>query len=150
MREIKLDSKPEGVSLNSRVIHLLKTHDLRLQLFWQPASNLTTLKTSKLTALITTPLWDFSVRFACSKEITVNFLVFFLVVFLWSRAGCWWVRSLLQIVVQLFWTSSWLALAKVSFSSPSYPGAYRHFLFSLHSSAHSLSTGLLDKPMSLL
>lgn len=29
MREIKLGFKPEGVSLNSRVIHLQKTYDLR-------------------------------------------------------------------------------------------------------------------------
>lgn len=37
-------------------------------------------------------------------------------IFLWSRAGCRRLWSLIQIVLQLFWTSSWLALAKVSFN----------------------------------
>lgn len=36
-------------------------------------------------------------------------------IFLWSRTGCRRLWSPFQIVPQLFWTSSWLALAKVSF-----------------------------------
>lgn len=58
--------------------------------------------------------------------------------FLWSREECRWLWPPFQIVPQLFWTSSWIALAEVSFSSRWCPGSSRHFLVSPRSSEFNL------------
>lgn len=95
------------------------THDLRCNSpDWQlltVASNSSTHQTSELTALLATPLFIPLVHWhPVARETLFSFLS--LVIFLRSRAGCRWERTLLHLLLQLLWTLSWLALAKLSYS----------------------------------
>lgn len=110
---LKRGSKPEVASLHFRVIHQLTTYDLgrnssdRLQAPQQRTEQVS---------------WQLSHHCLCSMSVSrpcaasgPKSVSFTAVIWLCGYgAGCWWVRSLLQRVVQLFWTSSWLALATPS------------------------------------
>lgn len=102
-------SKPEDVALKSRVIHLFYTCDLRCNSLTARATQRR--QTTNLTAFVSM----LALRWHAVRSKT--FIFFFTSLFpSGAQPGCWWVWSLLQIVVQLFWTSSWLALAKLSLS----------------------------------
>lgn len=107
-------------SVKYRVIHLLKHRRSSLQLFWQLASNSTTLQTSKLTAC----LINYCVHLKAPRHpaqtgmllLLFSLPFFFLVIFLRRRTGCCCVEVAppnSQIVVQVFWTSSWLAFSSL-------------------------------------